>query len=137
MRAPVWQRLVSALTRLGYSVRSESVNAADFGAAQCRRRSFTIGSRVADVRLRPIRDEFGHRTVRSAWEDLPSRPDGRNWHYAPAPSPLALRRMRLDPTGRRQGRPDGRSPELCPPSWWRSRVELTDVWGRALLGQAE
>ena len=22
------------------------------------------------------------------------------------------------------------APDLCPPSWWRRRVELTDVWGR-------
>ena len=129
VRTHVWKQLAEGLERLGFVVRAECLNAADFGAAQRRVRSFTIGSLVGNVLISRL-PEFHHRTVRDAWQGLPSKPDGRNWHYAPEPSNIARKRMhRIPPGGSKKDLMDA-EPDLCPSSWWRSRVELTDVWGR-------
>ena len=129
VRTPQWSRLVSGLQRLGYHVYAELLDAADFGVAQKRRRSFTIATRIATFPIRPLR-RFSHATVRDAWEGLPRRPDRRNWHYSPQPSAIALARMQKIPPGGGKADLMRAAPDLCPPSWWRSRVELTDVWGR-------
>ena len=129
IRTPQWARLTFELQRLGYRVSVELLDAADFGAAQRRRRSFTIATRRGTIRIRPLR-RFSDVTVRDAWKGLPSRPDGRNWHHSPEPSAIALARMRQIPPGGGKADLMNAAPDLCPPSWWRSRVELTDVWGR-------
>ena len=129
VKTPAWTRLVSGLQRLGYHVYAELLDAIDFGAAQRRRRSFTIATRVGSFPIRPLH-RFSHATVRDAWEGLPSLPDGRNWHYSPQPSAIALARMQRISPGGGKGELMQVAPNLCPPSWWRSRVELTDVWGR-------
>ena len=129
IQAPVWTALAEGLDALGYAIQTEVLNAIDFGAAQMRRRSFTIGSRIGSVAIEPLAD-YQDRTVRDAWDGLPIKPDGTNWHYAPSPSPLALDRMRRIPPGGGKRQLMEAAPRLCPPSWRRSRVELTDVWGR-------
>ena len=129
LRTEVWRQLASGLERLGFFVRAECLNAADFGAAQQRVRSFTIGSRIGGLSIRRL-PGFHHKTVRDAWKGLPSKPDGENWHYAPEPSIVARERMsKIPPGGSKKDLMDA-EPELCPPSWWRPRLELTDVWGR-------
>jgi len=129
VRTDVWKQLAGGLERLGFVVRAECLNTVDFGAAQRRLRSFTIGSLVGDLSIRRL-SEFRDGTVRDAWQGLSSRPDGKNWHYAPEPSSIARKRMsRIPPGGSKKDLMDA-EPDLCPPSWWRSRVELTDVWGR-------
>ena len=127
--SPVWLRLVAGLRHIGYRVHAELLDATDFGAAQKRKRSFTIATRVSFVPIRPL-SRFSHGTVRDAWYGLPRRPDGVNWHYSPEPSTIALARMRRIPPGGGKADLMRTAPDLCPPSWWRSRVELTDVWGR-------
>lgn len=129
VRSPVWRALAAGLEGLGYVVRAERLNAVDFGAAQVRWRSFTIGSVVGDISIQPLA-EFQDKTVADAWKGLPREPDGQNWHYAPEPSPIARERMRRIPPGGSKRHLMEVAPDLCPPSWWRSRLELTDVWGR-------
>ena len=127
--APVWRRLSIELQRLGYKVYAQVLNAADFGAAQRRRRSFTIGTRIGPIPIRRI-PQFCDYTVRDAWRGLPHHPDGKNAHYSPLPSPIAKARMQKIPPGGGKANLMKDAPHLCPPSWWRTRVELTDVWGR-------
>jgi len=129
VRTPQWSRLAAGLRRLDYRVNAELLNALDFGAAQRRRRSFTIATRLEPMPIQRLR-RFSKTSVRDAWDGLPGRPNGRNWHYSPVPSAIALARMRRIPPG--GGKVDlmRAAPDLCPRSWWRSRVELTDVWGR-------
>ena len=127
--APVWKRLEIGLRRLGYEVTADVFNALDFGAAQRRKRSLTIASKVGAIKIQPLA-QFADRTVRDAWSGLPERPDNRNWHYSPKPSALARERMQRIPTGGGKGDLMRNAPELCAPSWWRVKGELTDVWGR-------
>ena len=124
-----WERLAIKMRKLGYEVQVDVLDAADYGAAQRRRRSFTIGTRTGSVSISPLPD-FRDATVRDAWRGLPRRPDGENCHHSPDPSPIARRRMKLIPPGGGKADLMRVAPEICPPSWWRSRLELTDVWGR-------
>src|ERR1051325_11636792 len=68
--------------------------------------------------------------VRQAWDGLPTTPDGSNHHYAPQPSELALARMRVIQPGGAKRDVMRYAPQLAPPSWWRLKCQVTDVWGR-------
>lgn len=128
LKSSSWELLAAGLRSQGYSVEASVVDAVDFGVPQYRRRSFTFAARG---RLpEPVRAARRGTSVRSAWKGLAPAPDGVNQHVAPAPSPIALARMRVIPPGGDKRDVMGTAPELCPPSWWRTRSEITDVWGR-------
>ncbi len=131
----IWKRLRLRLRRQGYSVQAWILNAYDFGVPQIRRRSFTIASRERLPFPKPV-VPLGERTVRSAWRGLPPEPDGLRNHYAPAPSPIALARMKVLPPGGDKRDIMRFAPDLTPPSWWSLRCQVTDVWGRMLLDSA-
>ncbi|HUT56369.1 MAG TPA: DNA cytosine methyltransferase [Phycisphaerae bacterium] len=125
----VWQQVVSEFEQMGYVVRAFVVDAYEMGTPQFRTRSFTIASVVGMPVISRALDE-GARTVREAWRGLPAVPDGKNHHYSPKPSPLALARMRVIPVGGDKRDVMRRAPELAPPSWWKVQSEVTDAWGR-------
>lgn len=127
--SPQWACLVSEFENMGYEIDTHVLDASEFGAAQRRRRSFTIGTRVGPVRISKLA-RFCDSNVREAWRGLATFPDGKNWHYSPNPSEVTRERMRKIPPGGGKADLMRTAPELCPSSWWRSRVELTDVWGR-------
>lgn len=125
----VWATLDRRFKKLGYEVTTFVLDAVDFGAPQLRRRSFTIASRKGPLptlnrRVRRIQ------TVREAFDGLSRMPDGRNNHYAPHPSPIALKRMRVIPAGGDKRDVMATAPRLAPPSWWSVGCQVTDVWGR-------
>lgn len=124
-----WQRIVRELERDEYRVDSFILDAFDYGCPQYRRRSFTVAN-LRGVEVAPPRRRRGIRTVRDAWEGLTSKPNSKNQHYAPAPSEIALARMRFIPPGGDKRDVMARAPELTPPSWWRLKCEVTDAWGR-------
>ena len=92
------RRISKQLEDAGYRVDFFELNALDYGCPQIRRRSFTIANRDG-IMLSPPRKRKRLRTVREAWEGLPSKPNGVNHHYSPQPSVIALARMRLIPPG--------------------------------------
>ena len=124
----VWRTLRRRLERLGYEVTAWVLDAADYGVAQLRSRSFTIASRVG-LPAPPPRSRAPV-SVRQAWKGLTRRPDGRNWHVAPEPSDLALARMRAVPPEGDRRDILAAAPELAPPSWHRLACQVTDIWGR-------
>jgi len=125
----VWWRVTTALRRMGYEITAAVLNAADFGVPQLRLRSFTLAWRREEPRIVARRSARAE-TVRQAWAGLPARPDGRNNHYSPMPSPLALARLRCIPPGGDKRDIMRRRPALAPRSWWKTACEATDVWGR-------
>lgn len=129
LKTPLWKKVVSRLEKLGYNVGGQVLKAHDFGVPQNRNRSFTIASKIGcpqikSIALHPIR------TVREAWQGLPSKPDGRNFHCAPQPSELALARMQIIPPGGDKRDIMKITPRLAAPSWWKLGGQVTDVWGR-------
>lgn len=124
----VFEVLSTKLARLGFVVHARVLDAANFGVAQFRKRSFVVATkgRVFNWPIETSREV----TVRHAWNDLCPRPTGVHAHTAPIPSPLALARMkRIRPGGDKRD-VMAAAPELCPPSWFRLGCEITDVWGR-------
>lgn len=129
VQSRVWRLLVRRLERLGYAVTSEVRDAAELGLPQRRVRSATFASLVGPVGL-PKGDPFAATTVAEAWRGLPSMPSGRGLDVYLKTTPLALARMRVIPAGGGKRDIMKRAPHLAPPSWHRSRNEITDVWGR-------
>jgi DNA (cytosine-5)-methyltransferase 1 len=127
--SPNWRQITNAFKRDGLKVSSFILNAIDYGCAQIRERSFTFAhstnSEIVSPRRRPSCN-----TVAEAWEGLSRRPDGKNHHYSPRPSAIALARMRVIPVGGDKRDVMKRCPQLAPPSWWHVSCEVTDAWGR-------
>ena len=129
LTSTTWREVSTRLKRIGYDVKAYSLDAADYGVPQLRRRSFTIAT--LDIgNVEPPEARRSRVTVRQAWEGLRKRPDGRNGHFAPKPSQLALERMSVIPAGGDKRDVMKRAPRLAPPSWWRTSCEVTDAWGR-------
>ncbi len=129
LKAPIWVKLFRSLRKMGYDVTGQVLNSYDFGVPQNRRRSFTIASKIGMPRLYAIKSD-PVQTVRKALEGLPHKPDGRNHHYAPRPSQLALARMKVIGKGGDKRDIMRKSPELAVSSWWCLGEQATDVWGR-------
>jgi DNA (cytosine-5)-methyltransferase 1 len=129
LKSPVWNKLTRTFRALGYQINYSVLNAMDYGVPQNRLRSFTFASRdKMPAPSQPRRRCLS--TVRDAWQDLPSVPDGKNNHYSPRPSELALARMKVIPSGGDKRDIMNNAPQLAAPSWWRVQNEVTDVWGR-------
>lgn len=129
VKAPIWGYLSGEFGKMGYSVTSRILDANDFGTPQRRARSFMVASRIGNPLIRPVMRAYP-KSVREAWSGLPEKPDRTNWHYAPKPSPLALARMRLIPEGGDKRDVMRKAAHLTPPSWWKVKGDITDVWGR-------
>lgn len=126
-----WRKVVRSLTCLGYQVTSQVLDAADFGCAQFRRRSFTFACRSGEIQIRtPTRAK--RPSVREAWDGLSRNPDGDNMHVAPRPSGIALKRMKRIPPGGDRRDLMRVAPELTPISWHKLGPQVTDAWGRML-----
>jgi DNA (cytosine-5)-methyltransferase 1 len=124
-----WEQLKASLEALGYSTSAVVLNAVEYGLPQIRRRCFAFASK----RGLPQIDSRWHgkpKTVRQAWEGLPSEPTGENGHVAPKPSAIALARMKVIPPGGDKRDVLRLAPHLAPKSWGKIRGEATDVWGR-------
>lgn len=127
LKSRVWRLLVGRLEALGYTVTASVHDAVDFGVAQHRVRSVTFASLRGEVSL-SSRQRRVPVTVAEAWAGLPRSPDPGDVFLKP--TKLALARMRLIPPGGGKHDVMRRAPRLAPPSWWRGRTEITDVWGR-------
>jgi DNA (cytosine-5)-methyltransferase 1 len=127
LRSEAWEEMAGEFEMMGFEVEAALVNAKDFGVAQMRSRSITFASKIGLPKIK----RGGKKTnVKDAWEGLPDSPDGRNLHFAPVPSDLALARMKLIPYGGDKRDVLIQAPRLAPQSWLRTKNEVTDVWGR-------
>lgn len=127
LRSRQWREMAAQMEAMGYEVTHVVLNASNFGVAQYRERSFTFASKIGIPKVKTVRRRL---TVRDAVNGLSVLPNGENNHYAPAPTPLAMERIRLVP-------PEGDkrdimrlAPHLAPKSWLTTTSEATDVWGR-------
>lgn len=127
-------QLAAALTSEGFTVRTNVVNAADFGVPQRRLRTLVVATAPGTplVTPAPTHEPRGerlapHRTVADAFALLPTEPDGRNWHrdlYTQRTT--HLERLRVIPEG--GGRKD-LPPDLVL-ECWRNTEGFSDVLGR-------
>ena len=123
-----WARMADTLRRLGYDLEVWTLDAADYGSAQRRVRSFTIASRRGIPR-KPPRTHANH--PRTAGPVLTAEvADSDPMHLWPTHSELSRKRIALVPPGGDKRDLMARAPKLCPPSWFRLACQATDVFGR-------
>ncbi len=126
--------------KLGYHIKSNVLNAADYGVPQRRRRAIVLAARIDNglVHPKPTHtnklevDLFNPNqkhwvSVREAFEGLASKPTGENWHVGRNPSPLSLKRYAAVPAG---GNRFDLPKELQPNCWLNKPTGSTDVFGR-------
>ena len=104
MKGSVFRRFVNGLRNAGYEVVAESLDAADYGVPQHRRRLVVLASRLGPINL-PVPTHSEPRTVRSAIGHLPYLRAGETdpsdrVHRSPNLSSLNLRRIRASNPGR-------------------------------------
>jgi DNA (cytosine-5)-methyltransferase 1 len=128
LRSSQCQQMKEGFLAAGYKVTEAVVNASDLGVPQHRKRSFVIAAKSRPIELAPKKRNT--KTVRTAWRNLPSEPNGVNLHVLTQPSELALARMRVIPPGGDKRDILVAQPDLAPPSWFKVTREVTDVWGR-------
>ncbi len=100
----IFQGFIVGLRDAGYEVVADSLDAADYGVPQHRRRLVVLASRLGPIQL-PVPTPSEHRTVRDAIGDLPHLKAGEihpsdPLHRSPNLSPLNLRRIRAAQPGR-------------------------------------
>ena len=129
----VFRRFVSGLRDAGYEVVVGSLNAADYGVPQYRRRLVVLASREGPIAL-PTPTHSRHRTVRSAIGHLPRLRAGETdpsdpIHRSPKLSSINMRRIRAA----KPGRPwtEWEDPELVAQCHKReSGASFKNVYGR-------
>ncbi|MBI3808227.1 MAG: DNA cytosine methyltransferase, partial [Nitrospirae bacterium] len=125
--------------KLGYTVDSWVLNAADYGVPQVRRRAIVIGclgnipTRPPQAHVDPSKRNLltahlpSWRTVADAIGDLSFKPTGRDWHIGRNPTPMSLKRYAHIPLG---GNRWNLPLSLMPPCWKRKTKGGTDLFGR-------
>lgn len=127
LRSAKWQELRASFEAAGYLVDSWELEAADFGAPQLRRRSFTIASMIGPIsRPEPLKG------ARKKAGEVLSRPIdcADPMHVWPTPKGIAAERIAIIPPRGDKRDVMRQAPHLCPPSWVKVGCQATDVWGR-------
>lgn len=132
LRSDKWRELAERFERDGYEVQTWELEAADFGAPQLRRRSFTIASRIG--RIADPAPVSGARVTAGEVLSLPVAA-GDAMHTWPIPKGIAAERITLIPAKGDKRDIMRLAPDLCPPSWVKVGCQATDVWGRIDPGQ--
>ena len=144
------QQILARAKKMGFSVVSGYVNAADYGVPQTRKRAIILGWRkelAAPLHFPPLPTHAAPGiksnlppwiTVREAIGDLPP-PEGTeirkvrsklNLHFGRSPSAISLRRYKKVPEGGNRFDLQRKAPELTPACWVRKKSGGTDLFGR-------
>ncbi len=128
LTSPYCRTLKKDFSVLGFEHVSWVLNASDYGAAQHRKRSFTIFSRIG----LPDEPRLSRKnlTVEDAFKGLSRVADAEGMHSTSKPSELALERIRHIPRNGSKIDLMKIAPHLCPESWFAMGCQAVDVWGR-------
>jgi DNA (cytosine-5)-methyltransferase 1 len=128
----LFKETLESAEELGYKIKAEVLNAADFGVPQLRRRAIVIGSRIGEPpwpTSTHVPDQYA--TVRRALRGLPLEPHGRSWHRSrPSIRPSSIERYKQVPEGGNRFDLMAKRPDLTPACWLRKKTGTTDVFGR-------
>jgi DNA (cytosine-5)-methyltransferase 1 len=128
LRAPEFEGITRSAKRLGYSMESGVLNAANFGVPQNRRRAFIVGLKKGNPEL--PKPNGARATVRDAIGDLSLRPTDKDWHIGRHPLSISVSRYKCVPPGGNRFDLMRRRPDLCPRCWLEKPKGSTDVFGR-------
>jgi DNA (cytosine-5)-methyltransferase 1 len=123
-----FERLTATVTRLGYKIAFDTLNASHYGVPQSRRRAIVIGSRVGVPSLPPA--IAARVSVRDAIADLPRRPTGKDWHLPRNPTKQSIERYKCVPPGGNRFDLARKRPDITPKCWLKKTTGSVDVFGR-------
>ena len=149
LRSDEFLEIEARANSLGFSLMYEVVNAADYGAAQTRKRAIIIGWKpdLIETPVFPVRTHAKiaegtnlapWRTVKDVIGDLPE-PVGiqirdceppLNLHFGRSPTETSLARYRAVPPGGNRFDLQKNAPEITPACWIRKTSGGTDLFGR-------
>ncbi len=146
-RSPELEAIRAKAGEFGFETKASIVNAADYGAAQTRKRTIVVGWRSIaepDFPPRPTHADPGKklnlppwRTVRQVIGDLPA-PVGTeigtgaplDLHFGRTPTDRSIARYKSVPLGGNRFDLQRNAPELTPDCWIRKTSGGTDLFGR-------
>jgi DNA (cytosine-5)-methyltransferase 1 len=140
LRSAEYEAFKRAARKLGYDIRGDVLNAADYSVPQTRKRAIVIGMRDGKPpwpershyppgQVPPEGEEW--RTFRDAVKGLPRKPTGKRWHNPRNPRPVSLERYKTIPKeGEGRFELAARRPDITPDCWLRKKTGSTDVFGR-------
>lgn len=138
--SPEFLNFKRTVTKLGFQLDAQVLNAADYGVPQVRRRAIAVGligeqftwpepSHGRANLLAQNREPWS--TFRTAVDGLDETPDGINWHRARNPTALSLERYATIPDeGEGRFELALRRPDITPRCWLEKPTGTTDVFGR-------
>ena len=128
LRSAEFETLKRTVTKLGYNIAYDILNASHYGVPQSRHRAIVIGSRVAMPSLPPAIAQ--RMTVRDAIGDLPGKPNRKNWHLPRNPTKQSIERYKCVPPGGNRFDLARKRPDITPDCWLRKTSGSVDVFGR-------
>jgi len=143
LRSSQYEQFYDEMTRSGFKVTADVLNAADYGVPQTRRRAIVIGSRLGQPDLPEkshgpqSRSKRPPVDVRTALAGLPLQPTGKDWHRGRdgiRPDSI-VRYKAVPPSGgnrfQMQEKLERSGLGHLVPNCWRNKVSgTTDVFGR-------
>lgn len=129
LESDAWKLMTETMHEYGYETTTWILNAKDFGMAQNRVRSFTVYSLVG-LPEQPKPNAEKPNTIENAWDGLPTYPDVGLQHVCQIPSAQSVSRMKHIPEGGDIRDLALKAPELVPPSWYKTKGKVVDIWGR-------
>lgn len=140
LKSQEFEEIKKETEKLGYHIQEAVLNAADYGVPQRRQRAIVIATRVKNGLTHPSpthinpedknllnQDKENWISVKTAFEGLPLKPDGVNWHSERNPSEKSIKRYKAVPPG---GNRFDLPKELQPKCWLNKPTGSTDVFGR-------
>ncbi|WP_245725609.1 DNA cytosine methyltransferase [Pandoraea oxalativorans] len=148
LRSGEFDDIAKRAQKMGFSLIYDVVNAADYGAAQTRKRAIVIGWKRGETEA-PTLPQQTHskdganglprwRVVREVIGELPD-PEGveirdcrppLNLHFGRSPTEVSLARYRAVPIGGNRFDLQRNAPEITPACWIRKTSGGTDLFGR-------
>lgn len=147
LRSHEFHDLKARVNKMGFEIIYNTVNAADYGTAQTRKRAIIIGWK-RDLLHKPEFPKPSHekdgknlekwKTVRDAIGDLPAPqgteirncPPPLNLHFGRNPTKKSIARYKAVPPGGNRFDLQKNAPELTPACWIRKKTGGTDLFGR-------
>lgn len=151
LKSPEFNDIELRAKELGFFVKANVLNSADYGAPQTRKRTIIIGWKSAEIQnileFPPVKTHSQNadidgllpwRTVSDVISDLPD-PEGteiRNCappldiHFGRKPTAMSLERYKAVPPGGNRFDLQKNAPELTPQCWLKKKSGGTDLFGR-------
>jgi DNA (cytosine-5)-methyltransferase 1 len=149
LKSEEFLRIQKRAEELGFSLKNEVLNSADYGAPQIRKRAVIIGwrSNLSEPAFPPLPTHASSnsnnklppwRTVRDAIGDLPE-PVGTeirkekaplDLHFTRNPTAVSLKRYKAVPPGGNRFDLQRNAPDITPACWIRKTSGGTDLFGR-------